>query len=93
MASSLCDGAICLVKKASSELAQLLFLHFQPALYLDYPPPPQGFITAEDEQPARTVVYLHPTVEAMEPAAGGCTIELIMENPDLGRWKEVPPHD
>ena len=54
---------------------------------------PQAFIPAEDDQPARTVVYLHPTVEAMEPAAGGCTIELIMENPDLGRWKEVPPHD
>ena len=82
MASSLCDGALCLVKKPSSELAQLLFLHFQPDLYLDYPP--QAFITAEDDQPARTVVYLHPTVEAMEPAAGGCTIELIMENPDLG---------
>ena len=49
------------------ELAQLPFLHFQPDLYLDYPP--QAFITAEDEQPARPVVYLHPTVEAMEPAA------------------------
>ena len=86
MVSSLCDGAICLDKKPSSELAQLLFLHFQPDLY-------QAFITASDEQPARTVVYLHPTVEAMEPAARGCTVELIMENPDRGRWKEVPSRD
>lgn len=72
MASSLCDGTVCLVKKPSVELAQLPFLHFQPDLYLDYPP--QAFITAEDEQPARTVVYLHLTVEAMDPAARGCTI-------------------
>ena len=54
MASSVCDGAACLVKKPSVELAQLPFLHVQNDLCLDYPS--QAFTTAEDEQPARTVV-------------------------------------